>query len=436
MSVILLGTLACTTSSPDVDGDDETGVDETETGTDDDNNNEDDPEPECTTDSDCPEDFVCIGGEYCEPLDIGPCECPTAHVCMDEECVPVEGLPSCAEIEVTATETFMLPGNDGDFALAEIDGNPGLEIIGVSLDRAITWIGGTTVESPVTFPGGTSLQIAALRGNQDEALDVAVTIPSVHILYHLAGDGAGGFANEMQRNFGGNPPWDVARVRTGPGVDGMIVKLALDRGSEQQLYLDAATSVQPEQVLDGYIDRWPVDLDGDDIDELIIHRDDMTSIWKLEGEAFIEVAQLPTSIELPSNDPWPTTETCDGFAAGDLDGDSITDIVCLIRGYAYSSEFGVLVPFFHAGEFVFERGEPTIVEAGGENLRFFDLEGDGTPELLLSDAVVDIGASGSFDCSSPHALGLGEVGNLDGDAADEVVNWGATLAPFIYDLSW
>jgi hypothetical protein len=440
---MLLGALACTSRVSGVEDDDGTGEDETGTDSDDADDNDsdsdsdsnsDDPQPECVTDSDCPEGQECIGGGECEAPDIGPCECDSGEVCIEEqECVPIEALPSCPAVEVASTETFVLPGEIGDFALAEIDGDPGLEVVGVSLTRAITWLDGAAVESTLEFVDENSLQIAALRANQDEVIDLAVT--SGHRVYQLAGDGAGGFSLDLERNYGAKSPRDVARLRTGASVDGMVIELSQDV-QEQHLYFDILTNNLPDQELEGFFDRWVVDLDGDGTDELIVDNHDLTAIWRFDGELFVEVTQLDTSFELPSNQPGPETASCDSFAAGDLDGDAVTDIVCLINNYANSPDHSALVPFFHAGGFVFERGEPVVVETSGRQVSFFDLEGDGSPELLLGKAIVDIGPSGSFDCSSPHALGLGEVGDLDGDAADEVVSWGAPQAPYIHDLSW
>jgi hypothetical protein len=205
--------------------------------------------------------------------------------------------------------------------------------------------------------------------------------------------------------------------------------------NSQAVFFDATTGVL-SQSIETNGQRWVGDLDGDDIDELLIHDEQLTTIWALEGEDFVEVAQLPTTVELPSRRRETEPATCDGFAIGDLDGDLVNDIVCVIPFYAGSNQHSVLVPFLHAGGFVFERGDPVVVTTVFPHVNFFDLEGDGSPELLLADVIVDIGPGGSFECSSPHELGFGRIGNLDGDPADEILNWDSELAPNIYDLSW
>lgn len=440
MSAILLGTLACAERVPGADGGAETGSDdETGTDTNDDTNNDDDnddgPDAECLDDSDCPENWVCISQQWCEPVDFEPCGCSLGKVCIDEQCVPIPALPSCGSLEVTSTETFMLPGEAGDIALAELDGDPGLEVIGVSPSKAIAWIDGTPVESTLALAEGNQLEVAALRANQDGLVDLIVTVPPAHRLYQLTGDGAGGFVFDFERNYGGHWVSDLARLRTGTEVDGMALEL-LDGGQQQLLYFDVLTNNLPHQVIETYLARAVVDLDGDGVDELVVHNDGLAALWRFDGEQFAQVAVFQTSFELPSKDPWAEPASCDGFAAGDLDGDGDSDLVCMIRGYGGSTEFGALVPFYQTGADTFDPGKPVVVESSGSLLSFFDLEGDGTPELLLSEAVVDIEPAGSFTCASPHALGFGEVGNVDADPADEVVSWGAPQAPFIHDLSW
>jgi hypothetical protein len=426
-SMTLVAILGCTPAPGGCDGEHDPGGLETST-----ESNDTDPEPECSQDDDCPQNYDCVGG-YCEPIDIGPCECSSGEVCIENECMPIQGLPPCAAVEVESTQTFVLAGDSGDFTLAELDGNPGDELVGVSVTQAMAWIGGMTVESPLALVEGDSLQIAALHGNEDAALDLVVTIPLTQTLYKLAGDGAGGFVFEDERNLGGSPS-DVARLRTAPSVDGMIVTMTYRGAGAQVVFADATTGVL-SQTIEGNFDRWVGDLDGDDIDELILQEQGATTIWALDGAEYVVVAELLTTVELPSPDPWTESATCESFAIGSLDGDPYNDIVCIIRNYGSTDDHGVLVPFIHAGGLVFQRAEPVVVETSSHNVSFFDLEGDGTPELLLDDAIVDIGPN-AFACSSPHAIGFGRVGNLDGDAADEIVNWGAPQAPYVHDLSW
>jgi hypothetical protein len=422
MSAVALGVLGCAARVP---ANDDSGTDETASN---------DDYPECLEDSDCPANWVCISQMWCEQTDSGPCDlCSAGEACIEDACEPIQGLPACAAIEVTSTETFLLPGEIGDFALAELDGEPGLELVGVSLTQAIAWIDGAAVESTLALADGDWLEVISLRANLDEANDLIVAVPPAHRLYQILGDGAGGFAFDFERNYGAKTPSDVARLRTGSSVDGMAMKLTT---AEHQLHFEILTNNLPHQIIEGSGVRAVVDLDGNEVDEILIGGDASATIWRYDGELFVEAAQLSSSLELPSKDPWTEIASCDNFAAGDLDGDVDVDLVCMIGAYADSPDHGVLVPFFQTGELVFARGEPTVVESGGSLLRFFDLDGDGSPELLLNEAVVDIGPDGTFSCSSPHALGFGEVGNLDADAADELVSWGAPQAPYIHDLSW
>ncbi|HVH97382.1 MAG TPA: hypothetical protein VM869_01675, partial [Enhygromyxa sp.] len=382
LSAMLLGTLACAPGLPSADEDDSTSGEQSEGA--------DAPESECIDDSDCPEHWVCISQQWCEQTDTGPCDfCSAGEVCIEEACVAIEGLPSCAPVEVASTPTFMLAGEDGDLAIADVDGDGSNELVGVGYAGAITWFAdGTAVESPLELDVGTSLQVASLRANEDAIIDLAVSIPSTHRLFQLAGDGAGGFGLHLERSFGSDAPWNPERLRLGGSVDGMVLEVS-ENVQTQRLYFDVITNNLPDQLLESILERWVVDLDGDDVDELIVANHDLTAIYRFDGELFVEVTQLPTSLELPSKDPWPDTASCDSFAAGDIDDDDLIDIVCLIAHYGESSDHAALVPFFHAGEFVFERGEPVVVASSGTQLRFFDLEGDGQSELLLGEAIVD-----------------------------------------------
>lgn len=423
---ILLGGLACVGETPGTLDTSTTST--TDTTTDTGGNEGDDTWSEC--DGDCPDGYSCVD-DQCVPPEVWPCECEGDEVCIDEVCVPTNAIPNCAPISVVSDETMVFLGEDVDVAIGEFDDNPGLDLVGVSLSRSKTWHDGVLVESALAFPGGSSIQAAALHINADEDLDIAVTIPSVHVQYQLAGDGVGGFVIDKQRNFGGSPPWNVARVRTAPGVDGLIVEVAAEAGNYEGLFYDASTSVTPDQVWDGHFDRWVGDFDGDAVDELVIASNDKAAIWAHSGSAYVEVASLDVGL-----DPLPSSDTCDGFAIGDLDADGDEDIVCVAAGYGNIEGWAVLVPFFNVGDLSWERGEPTVIASTSQTLQVFDLDGDASLELLLSDVVVDLGPGGSFECASPHELGRGKTGDLDGDGTDELVTVDTDGTVQIHDLSW
>jgi hypothetical protein len=393
------------------------------------------PEGETDTDSDPPasttyDEYYCADGTagccyygacYYEPECFDDADCGPFGLCADGgTCVRTEEVPECESL--IAAQVLELPVDDVhpfmSLAYVEVDGDPGQELVVGRLGRAELYLGAEPV--PVELPGVETdgvLDAASGDLDGDGVLDLVLSTTGAGLLV-MRGDGSGGF--ELSAEPAAAAPMQSLEALQWDG-DGLLdlAGLTLDPPHAQIMRGTGMGSFAPPESLPmlATLDSLAFGrFDGDDLDDLVVqHGTSATTIYL-------------------------------GSPAGDVEGDTsllgeIFDARTLLAGSiggGPQDEVVALGPPRAGGWSLIElwpdaTGTPRLYGLDGQivHAALGDLDGDGSDDLVASEATSVTYVRGSIDasgaalsCRAPYGsagpVDALAVGDLDGNGLDDM----------------
>ncbi len=313
------------------------------------------------------------------------------------------------------------------------------------------------VHPSVATPDAHAVAIADLDGDADN--DLAVT--SVHgggatynpnILSIILNTGGGSFAAPVAYNAGTTAfPQYAASISAGDIDADLDIDLVVGHGDGGRVMLMrnlGAGAFAPKEEVRVFHRPWFVrfaELNGDnrlDLPVLTVQsRSKLCVLLNNGAGSVITAARYPPTGGAAAQS-WSWLETAD------LDGDGDLDLVVSSNG---SAPFDVLV-MLNDGSGVFSiihsfALAPSAIPAAGESVSIGDLNADGSPDLVVCDAIVPGGfdqsgkvwttmghGDGTFDAATPYPLsGLfpkaSAIADFDGDSDRDLAVWAIQVYP-------